>query len=194
MELPLQITFRDVPPSPAVEARIREEAETLFRFFDQIVRCRVTVEMPHRRHRQGALYAVRIELAVPGPDLVIGREPSGHHAHEDVYVAVRDAFAAATRQLQDRARVQRAAVKRHEPASEGRVARLARAEGYGFIETADGREVYFHRNSVVGDSFDRLDVGTAVRFAEELGEQGPQASTVHARRRGAGGSRAAEGL
>jgi cold shock CspA family protein len=88
--------------------------------------------------------------------------------------------------------VQRAAVKRHEPAREGRVARIARAEGYGFIETQDGREVYFNRNSVVGGSFDGLDVGTSVRFAEELGEKGPQASTVHARRRAAGGARAAE--
>lgn len=175
----VQITFRDVPASAAVEARIREEAAALEQFYDRIIRCRVVVEMPHRHQHQGRLFAIRVELAVPGRDVVIGREPTEHHAHEDVYVAIRDAFDAAKRQLQDHARRERADTKHHEAPAEGRVARLVREAGYGFIETADGREIYFHQNSVIDGSFDRLQAGTAVRFAEELGEKGPQATTVH---------------
>ncbi len=179
MEQPLQIAFRDFPPSEAVEARIREEAAQLEQFYDRIQGCRVVVETPHRRHQQGKLYTVRIDLTVPGHELVIGRKPRQHHAHEDVYVAIRDAFDAAKRQLQDHARRERADVKRHEAMHEGRVARLFPEPGYGFIETEDGREIYFHRNSVLDGGFDQLVSGARVRFVEELGEKGPQASTVH---------------
>jgi cold shock CspA family protein len=178
MEQPLQITYRDVPASAAADARIREEAAQLEQFYDRIQRCRVVVELPHRHQRQGNLYAVRVDLTVPGHEIVIGREPSEQHAHEDLYVAIRDAFAAAKRQLQDFARRDRAETKRHETMQEGLVARLFREPGYGFIETADGREIYFHRNSVLADGFDRLDSGARVRFVEEPGEKGPQASTV----------------
>jgi len=183
MELPLQITFRDVPPSAAVEARIREEAAELEEFYNRIMSCRVVVESPHRHHHQGRLYGVRIDLSVPGRELVIGREPAQHHAHEDLFVAIRDAFDAARRQLEDHARRERGDIKHHQPASEGHVVRLFPEPGYGFIETLEGREIYFHRNSIVDGDFDRLEVGTAVRFAEEAGEKGPQASTVHPRRR-----------
>ena len=186
MERPVQITFRDLPASAAADARIREEAAELEQFYDRIQRCRVVVELPHRHQRQGNLYAVRVDLTVPGHELVIGREPTEQHAHEDLYVAIRDAFAAAKRQLQDFARRERADTKHHEAMHEGRVARLFREPGYGFIETADGREIYFHRNSVLEDGFDRLASGARVRFVEELGEKGPQASTVrpgHQRRR-----------
>ena len=176
---PLQIAFRDVASSPAVEARIREQAAELAQFHDRITRCRVVVERPHRRQRQGDLYAVRIELAIPGHEIVVGREPTAHQTHEDVYVAIRDAFDAARRQLQDHARRDRQETKRHDPAGEGRVARLFRDAGYGFIETPEGREVYFHRNSVADDQFDALEAGVHVRFAEELGEKGPQATVVH---------------
>jgi cold shock CspA family protein/ribosome-associated translation inhibitor RaiA len=195
MELPLQITFRDVPPSAAVEVRIREEAEALQRFYDRIQRCRVVVELPHRHHHQGRVYDVRIDLTVPGREIVIGRDPALNHAHEDLYVAIRDAFDAAKRQLQDHIRRERehGNAHPHTPATEGRVARIFRDEGYGFIETADGREVYFHRNSVVDGDFDRLAGGTPVRFTEELGEKGPQATTVHPRRRPGTPARGATG-
>jgi ribosomal subunit interface protein len=117
MELPLQISFRDVAPSPAVEAKIRERAEKLERYYDRIMACRVVVETPHGRHHQGKLFHVRIDLTVPGAELVVSREPDQHHAHEDVFVAIRDAFDAAQRQLADFARRQRGATKTHgEPA------------------------------------------------------------------------------
>jgi ribosomal subunit interface protein len=180
MELPLQITFRKMPASPAIEANIREKAARLDRFSDHIMACRVIVEAPHRHHHQGKLYHVRIDVTVPGGELVVSREPAAHHAHEDVYVAIRDAFDAAVRQLQDYVRRQRGQTKVHETQVHGRVARIVSTKDHGFIETADGHEVYFHRHSVLGDGFDRLAVGDEVRFVEEPGEKGAQASTVYA--------------
>lgn len=178
MQIPLQITFRDMAPSPAIEARIRERALELERFYDRITRCHVVVHAPHRRHHQGTLFNVRVDLTVPGAELVVNREPSEHHAHEDVYVAIRDAFDAARRQLEDYARRQRGATKLHQPMPVGRVIKLVPEEDYGFIETADEREIYFHRHSVVNGSFRNMAIGSEVEFVEEAGENGPQASTV----------------
>ncbi len=178
MQMPLQITFRDMKPSAAVEDRIRERATELDQFYDRIMRCRVVVHAPHRHHHQGKLFHVRIDLTVPGAELVVNREPAMHHAYEDVYVAIRDAFDAAQRQLADYARRQRGDVKVHEIAPGARVAKLFPEEGYGFIASADGTELYFHRNSVLNDAFDRLEVGSEVEFVEEPGDKGPQASTV----------------
>lgn len=179
MQAPLEITFRNMPPSPAIESAIRDKAEKLEGFYDRITSARVVVETPHRQHRKGKLFHVRIDLRVPGQELVVSREPPAHHAHEDVYVAIRDAFDGAKRQLEDYARKMRGALKTHEGPPEGRVAQLHAGDGYGFIETPDGREVYFHRHSVVDGDFDRLRVGDHVRYNEEAGENGPQASTVH---------------
>ena len=138
MQLPLQISFRDIPPSAAVEAKIRERADKLERYYDRIMGCRVVVEAPHGRHHQGKLFHVRVDLTVPGSELVVSREPAQHHAHEDVFVAIRDAFDAAQRQLADYARRQRGATKMHEGPAVARVCRLFPEEGYGFIETPDG--------------------------------------------------------
>jgi cold shock CspA family protein/ribosome-associated translation inhibitor RaiA len=202
MEIPLQITFRNMPPSQAIEDNIREKASKLESFYDRIMSCRVIVEAPHRHHRKGKVYEVRIDLTVPGGELVINRspkrlkaaksslaeppetklieshEPSKHAAHADVYVAIRDAFNAAGRKLQDHARRQSGAIKVHEGPARARVAKLFPEERYGFLETSDGREIYFHGNSVLQPGFDDLDVGAEVYFAEERGEKGPQASTV----------------
>jgi cold shock CspA family protein/ribosome-associated translation inhibitor RaiA len=179
MQSPLQVSFRNMPPSPAVEADIREKAAKLEEFYDRITSVRVVVETPHRQHRTGKLFHVRIDVRVPGRELVVKREPEKHHAHEDAHVAVRDAFDAAKRQLEDYVREMRGSVKTHETAPQGRIVRLHPAQGHGFIATADAREIYFHRNSVVGAQFDELRIGDEVRFAEERGEEGPQASTVH---------------
>lgn len=179
MQLPLQVTFRNMDSSPAIEKEVREKAAKLEKFCDRITSCRVIVEAPHRHQHQGKLYHVRVDLSVPGEELVVSREPENNRAHEDVYVAIRDAFDAARRQLQDYSRRQRGKVKQHEVPPQGRIAALFRDEGYGNIETADGRSIYFHRNSVVNADFDKLQLGTPVRFAEEAGDRGPQASTVH---------------
>ncbi len=180
MDTPLQVSFRNMDRSEAVEARVREKATKLEQYFDHITSCRVVVEAPERRHHQGNLFRIRIELGLPGKELVVSRHPKDKHAHEDVYVAIRDAFDAARRQLEDYARKTSGRVKFHEVPLHGKVLRLFPAEGYGFVDASDGREIYFHRNSVPGDGFDKLEVGRDVRLVVAEGEsaEGPQASTV----------------
>jgi len=177
MQTPLQVVFRNMQPSEAVEAKIRERAGELEQFYQPIISCRVSVEAQHKHHHQGNLFHVRVDLRVPGAELVASREPGEHHAHEDVYVAVRDAFDALRRQLEDHSRRRRGDTKSHEAPRHGRIVEIN--PEYGTIETPDGRAVYFHRNSVVDADFDGLDVGAEVRFAEEAGEEGPQASSVY---------------
>jgi ribosomal subunit interface protein len=177
MQTEPQVTFRGMDPSPAIEARVREAMDKLGQFHNRITSCRVVVEAPHRRRTKGKLYTIRIDMTLPGKEIVVTREGRLNHAHEDVYVALRDAFDAARRQLENHAREQRGQTKWHEAPPHGTVSGLF--PDHGFITTADGREIYFHRNSVVGDGFESLEVGNSVRFAESVGDKGPQASTVH---------------
>lgn len=178
MAIPLEIVFHNIDRSLAVEEAVRERTLKLERIAPNITSCRVTIEAPHKNHQQGNLYTVRIDLRYPGGETLASRAPGANHAHEDVYVALRDSFRAARRQLQERVRVRRGDVKPHETPPHGRVASLDHDRSCGRIATADGREIYFHRNSVINASFDRLEPGTEVRFSEEAGDQGPQASTV----------------
>jgi len=178
MQLTPQITFRNMSPSDAMEQNIRERIAKLDEFYDRIMSCRVMVEAQHKHHHQGNVYHVRIDLTTPGHELVVSRDPSKDHAHEDAYVAIRDAFDAARRQLEDSARRQRVEIKTHEAPSHGLIARLYQEEDYGIIASSDGRDIYFHRNSLVNADFDKLVTGEPVRFSEEMGDQGPQASSV----------------
>jgi cold shock CspA family protein/ribosome-associated translation inhibitor RaiA len=178
MAIPLEIVFHNIDRSLAVEEAVRERTVKLERIAPNITSCRVTIEAPHRNHQQGNLYTVRIDLRYPGGETLASRAPGDNHAHEDVYVALRDSFRAARRQLQERVRVRRGDVKPHETPPHGRVASVDPDRSCGRIATADGREIYFHRNSVINANFDRLEPGTEVRFSEEAGDQGPQASTV----------------
>jgi cold shock CspA family protein len=170
-------------PSPALEQRIRELAERLEKFSGQIGRCHVIVNAPHRHHAQGNLFQVNLDITVPGKEITIRRGASPDAACEDPYVALRDAFRAARRKLEDYERERRLQVKAHVAPPHGKVCELHPAEDFGRIETDDGRLVYFHRHSVLGKPFDKLRIGTKVRFVEEQGERGPQASTVHVRTR-----------
>lgn len=180
MTFPLQIAFRHMASSPALEARIRERAEEIERFFARILSCHVVVECRHPRRLQGNLFQVQVVLKVPGREIVAGRDSGADHAHEDPYVAVRDAFDAARRRLEDHAREGRGDVKLHAVPEHGRVVRLLPERDGGFIRSADGGEIYFHRNSVGNGGFDRLAVGDQVRFVAQEREstQNPQASTV----------------
>lgn len=180
MQLPVQITFRHMDASAALEARIRQRAEELEQFHDRITSCRVVVERTHRRQQQGNLFEIRVDLTVPGREIVVGREPGMNHAHEDPYVAVRDAFDAARRLLEDHVRRRRGDAKTHAVPDHGKVTRLLPERDCGFITTPGGEEIYFHRNSVASGAFDKLEVGSEVRFVAQHGESpdGPQASTV----------------
>lgn len=178
MKQALQITFRHMDSSPALEEEIRSRADKLETFYSPVIHCRVVVEASHHRHHQGNLYHARISVTVPGHEVVVSRDPGQHNAHEDVYVAVGDAFDAADRQLEDLARKVRGHVKHHDTPPHGRIAELAAHEGFGRIETPDGRLVYFHRNSVINADFETLSEGDEVRFDENVGDKGPRASTV----------------
>jgi ribosome-associated translation inhibitor RaiA len=117
MEEPLKLTFHGVEPTPAIEDRIRDRFAKLEQLSDGIVACHVTVEAPHRHHHKGTLFNVRIDLTVKHGEIVVGRDAAHDHAHEDLYVAIRDSFDVARRLLQDYVRKQRGDVKHREPAS-----------------------------------------------------------------------------
>ena len=174
MSLPLEITLRDIPHSEAVETRIREKAEKLTRFNDRIMSCHVTVESPQRHKHQGKLYSVHVDIRLPaGVEVVVTRVQD-----EDVFVAIRDAFAVATRRIEEHSRKLRGEVKAHDVPHHARVTKLFPAQGYGFIQTPDGREVYFHRNSVNSPTFEDLEIGSEVFYTEEEGNEGPQARSL----------------
>ena len=102
MDLPLQVSFRNMDHSQAIETAVRERATKMERRYDDITSCRVVVEMPHKQHNKGTIYHVRIEIGMPGhPELVVSRDPAEAHAHEDVMVTIRDAFNAAERQVEE---------------------------------------------------------------------------------------------
>ena len=191
---PVQVTFRNMHPLEGLEETIRGRAAWLETFYPDIVGCRVLVETPHRHREHGQHVRVRVELSLPGEDVVVSHEPTlhptlkdveeeAHHKDDDIEavhkyaeVAVREAFDAARRRLQDSARRQRADVKTHQAPDHGRVVELG--DDHGFIEATDGRRIYFHRTSVLDEGLARLAGGSDVAFVEESGDKGPQASTV----------------
>lgn len=178
MQLPLQVSFRHMEHSPEIENLVREKAAKLDEFSGHIMSCRVVVEPKGKHHLHGNLYEVRIDITVPGKEIAVTREPNQHVEYRDIHIALRDAFDSAGRLLEDYVRQIRQDVKSLESMPHGKVSKIVPEEDYGFLKTLDGREIYFHKNSVLHDSFDRLEIGTEVAFAEEAGKKGPQASTV----------------
>jgi ribosomal subunit interface protein len=175
----LQISFRELTPSDAITDYVNEKASKLGTFYERVQSCRIAVEAPHRHQRHGRIYRVRIDLVVPGAELVAGSSPETDVQHQDVHAAIDDAFDDASRVLSEYARRRRGEVKPHENGYRfAEVTKLYPDEGYGFLAADDGTEIYFHRNSVLGRGFSKLRIGTRVRFVEEEGEKGPQASTV----------------
>lgn len=180
MQVPLQIVFEHVLKSEAIEERVRQEAAKLEQFYPRIMSMRAVIARPQHRHHKGDTFALRLHLKIPNAaDIVISRDPSMSGRHEDIQVAITDAFDAARRQLQDFVKKTQGQVKLHEQGPKGVVTSLIAEGDYGFITSSDGREIYFHKNSVEGDKFYSLSVGQSVRFAESMGEKGPQATFVH---------------
>jgi cold shock CspA family protein/ribosome-associated translation inhibitor RaiA len=180
MAVDLHISFRGMETSPAAEAQVRHRVDELEQFSDRISACRVVLEAIDRHHQHGRIYHARVDLTVAGGPVVANREPGMNHAHEDLHVAIRDAFDAVRRRLQDHMRRLDHHVKQHEPPLIGHVASVFAERDYGFLEGATGEEIYFHRNSVSGDGFETLKVGERVRYVidPEEGEKGAQASAV----------------
>ena len=182
MQTEPQVSFDDLPVDEAVRDAALEHVAQLERLYDRITGCHVVVAQPHRHHREGRLYSVRVDLVVPGGEIVVNRDQHRDHAHEDVFVALRDAFLAARRRLEDHVRRLRGAEKAHTPRARGRITQIFPLQGYGFIATPDGREIYFHRHAISDQDFRMADVGSPVLFTEEEGDQGPQAAAVHLER------------
>jgi cold shock CspA family protein/ribosome-associated translation inhibitor RaiA len=196
MQLTPTITFRGIEGTAALESDIRARLRKLETYYPRIIGCRVLVELVQRHHGAGNRYHVRIDLTVPGEEIVVAHEAGLHATAQDVAaerltkaaesdperkhvrVAIREAFDAARRRLQDHARRQRGAVKTPARQARGRVSQLFPIDDYGYIEAEDGHELYFQKGSVLRGAFDRLALGSAVSFVEEQGEKGPQASTV----------------
>jgi cold shock CspA family protein len=176
----LQVNFRDMVPPAGLKEMIHNKAAKLERFAPRIIGGRVVVEPAGKHHLNGNgnLFQVHIDITLPNDEIVATRVPGRHAEYEDVAVAVHDAFDVVARQLEDHVRRQRGAVKVHRQTPHARVSRLLPAENHGFLAMQEGREIYFHRNSVLNDAFDRLQIGTEVAFIEEEGEKGPQASTI----------------
>lgn len=177
MKIPLHITFLNIPPSDAIEAEIRKRAEKLDHFAEDVMHCHVTVDAAGKHQTQGRLYEIRIDFTVSGTEIAI----SHIHRHEDVFVVIRDAFDAAARKLEDYVRLRRGTVKQHETPLHGHITKLFQ-DGYGFIETPDGREFYFHRDNLVYPDFDQVAIGAEVQFLEEGASEGLQAKRVTAGR------------
>lgn len=181
MKVPLELAFRNLDSSNAVEQRVRERVSRLERYFKDITSCRVSIEAPHKSQYNTQHYEVHIDISVPGTEIVVSSDPKPSvNDHDDIYVAIRDAFDVAERRLKKHAgklREQRKAEGRAEP-PRGVIAKIFPDDGYGFLEAPDGREIYFHQNAVINQDFDELEIGLDVQYAEELGDKGPQASTV----------------
>lgn len=175
MKIPLQITFHQMQRSEALEELIREKCAKLEQLDPHILSCRVTVSEEGKHKRQGHAFNVRLDIHVPRKEFGINR-----HHDEDVYVAVRDAFAAAKIRVEDEQKQRRGFVKQHDAPSYGKVARLSIDEGIGFIETADGSEYYFSRENVAHPAFEGLEPGTEVQFIASIEGDGPKAKRVSA--------------
>lgn len=109
----VQITFHGVDHSDAVENRIREKITKLEKIAERIISCHVVVEAPHKHGHKGKIYNVKIDLTVPGQEIVVSRNPELRHSHEDIYVAIRDSFNEAKRQLQELMSRRQSKTKQH---------------------------------------------------------------------------------
>ncbi len=180
MQKPLELLFRDIPKSDATIDLINTRVEKLERICDHITTCRVTLSKPQTSQETGNPFQVMIEVRIPpGHDLVVRRDPGDMAMHDALDVVVRDAFSAMERQVKELMQRQRKEVKTAaQQDSVAIVEEIFTDEEHGFLRTLDGRSVYFHKNAVINDDWERLEVGTGVRYVEEIGEEGLQASTV----------------
>ena len=179
METPIQIDFQGIKASERVRSSIAAHIADLEQRFGRVTACRVVLKGPSGHHRTGAPYEVNIRLALPnGREVNVDRTAKIDERHSDLSFAINDAFHRARRRLQDHVRRMQGRTKTHDEASIGTVSQLEPVDGFGILRTTDGREIYFHKNSVLKGAFQKLKVGTRVTFSEEVGDKGPQASTV----------------
>lgn len=182
MKIQPEISYHNLEKTEAIDSLVQEKIGKLEKFCDYMNSCRVVIEKTHEHPKSGSPYRVRIDMTVPpGHELAVDRSPDQGVQYEPLETVIREAFDAARRQLVELVERQRQ-WDRSSPSQQQMVAivtQLFPEEGYGFLRTVDvDREIYFHKNSVLNDDFDRLTVGTGVRYAEEEGDKGPQATSV----------------
>ena len=179
MQTPIQIDFQGMAATPNVHDAIADRVARLEQRYGRLTACRVVLKGPGGHHRTSGLYEVNIHLALPnGREVNVARTAPADERYSDLSFAINDAFKRARRRLQDHTRRLQGQIKHHEGQPIGTVTNIDTAGEFGFLESGDGREIYFHRNSVLNGGFSHLAVGSRVIFAEEMGEKGPQASTV----------------
>ena len=179
MQATPEIKFHGVERSQWVEDYIGERVRRLERFAEGITSCHVTLAQEQASHNKGNRYSVMVEVRLPPHnDLAVRKMKDVRDMPTQLPALINLAFGAVERQLKRAAALRRGEEKRHDGQPHGMVEKLF-PEGYGFIRTlGDDRQYYFHRNSVLHDDFERLVVGTEVRFSAEEGDKGPQASSV----------------
>jgi ribosomal subunit interface protein len=178
--IPLQIVARDFSLTPAIRSEVMSHVDKLERFYHRVQSCEVTISIPHRRRRKGKIYHVAIRIQIPGSEIVVNREAEEDFSHENLRLALHDAFRSLDRRLEDRVHEMRGFVKVREESGQehGIVNQIFPEQDYGLLQTDGGDEVYFHRNSLKGATLEKLKEGTAVCFQIEEGEKGPQATFV----------------
>ena len=181
MQTPVELDFQGLDAKPELRSAIVKQLAQLEERFGRITAGRIVLKAPGGHHRTGGLYEINIRLSLPnGREVNIARTPQADERRADLNYALNDAFKRARRQLQDQARKLQGLVKQPVGPPTGTVTRIDPSGQFGFLQNAGGEEIYFHRNSVLDDGFARLSVGARVTYAEEMGDKGPQASTVRA--------------
>ncbi|HEY3179908.1 MAG TPA: HPF/RaiA family ribosome-associated protein [Casimicrobiaceae bacterium] len=180
MQIAPEIVYHDVDRSEWVENYVLERMRRLDKFAQGITRCHVTLRREHASRQKGNRYSVMVEVRVPPQhDLAIKKEKEIREMRTQLPAVINLAFGAIERQLKKTAQLRRYEQKDHSDEQPHGIVEKLSADGYGFIRTVgENRQVYFHRNSVLHDDFERLAVGTEVRFSAQDGDKGPQASSV----------------
>lgn len=181
MQNPPEISFRGVDHTQEIDDEIRSNLGRLERVCDHVITCRLAIEKIQRDQARGNPYRVRLVVSVPpGHQIVIVRgQKHPSESHQPLTVIIHHVFETASKRLRKLSELQNRQVKRHlEQEVNGVVDKINLQDGYGFIRSEDNSQVYFHRNAVLHNKFDRLHKGDGVHFLAELGDQGPQATTV----------------
>lgn len=181
MEEALEISVTDIEKTDQLESLIRERSERLENVCADLVSCHVAVSRPHEHQKSGSGYRVWVEARVPPNQQFVGNEQSSHgELHDQVDTVVRRAFDAVERQLKEHSERMRDAQRRQIDKEDvpGVVTVIDPEKRFGIIKTVTGRDVYFNQGAVLNNDFDRIEIGTAVRYEDEPGDEGPRATTV----------------
>src|SRR5438477_3081991 len=180
MQVAPEVTFKGVDRSAWVENYVAERLQHLEKFAQDITSCHVTLSREQSSHRKGNRYSVMVQVHVPRQhDLAVRKQKQIRDMQTQLPAIINEAFGAIETQLKRTVARRRREEKAHDGQPHGMVEKIFTEEGYGFIRALEiDRQIYFHRNSVLHDDFERLTVGTEVRFAVEEGDDGPQARSV----------------